>query len=117
MNRTVLEYCYKDDDLGDPMVNEYHILAMDFATEEELKLIADYSLKINQILSEYLIIQLYRLFHLLFPLKILNRYHEPIDFFPKLFPLLFFCGNPACPPIPALKPKEFPPPAAPRMIQ
>ena len=54
MNRTVLEYCYKDDDLGDPMVNEYHILAMDFATEEELKLIADYSLKINQILSEYL---------------------------------------------------------------
>lgn len=54
LNRTVLEFCYKNDDLGDPMVNEYHILAMDFSTEEELKLISDYSLKINRILSEYL---------------------------------------------------------------
>ena len=54
MNKTVLEFCYKDDALGDPMVNEYHILAMNFATEEELKLISEYSLKINRILSEYL---------------------------------------------------------------
>ena len=54
MKRTVLEYCYKNDDLGDPMVNEYHILAMEWATEEELKLIADYSFKINQVLSDYL---------------------------------------------------------------
>ena len=36
MQRTVLEYCYKDDALGDPMVNESHILAMGFATEEEM---------------------------------------------------------------------------------
>lgn len=54
MSRTVLEYCYKDDDLGDPMVNEYHIFAMNYATEEELKLIADYSLKVNEVLTEYL---------------------------------------------------------------
>ncbi|MBR5111457.1 MAG: phosphoribosylaminoimidazolesuccinocarboxamide synthase [Clostridia bacterium] len=54
MKRTVLEYCYKNDDLGDPMVNEYHILAMEWATEEELKLIADYSFKINQVLGDYL---------------------------------------------------------------
>ncbi|MGI6728437.1 MAG: phosphoribosylaminoimidazolesuccinocarboxamide synthase [Anaerovoracaceae bacterium] len=54
MKRTVLEYCYKNDDLGDPMINEYHILAMDFATEKELELIANYSLKINEILSAYL---------------------------------------------------------------
>ena len=54
MKRTVLEYCYKNDDLGDPMVNQYHILAMEWATEEELSLIASYSFKINQILSEYL---------------------------------------------------------------
>jgi phosphoribosylaminoimidazole-succinocarboxamide synthase len=51
---TVLEYCYKDDALGDPMVNEYHILAMGWATKEELDLIADYSLKVNKYLSEYL---------------------------------------------------------------
>lgn len=54
LNKTVLEYCYKNDDLGDPIINEYHILAMDFATEDELKIIANYSLKINQILSDYL---------------------------------------------------------------
>jgi phosphoribosylaminoimidazole-succinocarboxamide synthase len=52
--RTVLEYCYKNDDLGDPMINEYHIFAMEFATEEELALIANYSLRINEILSSYL---------------------------------------------------------------
>ena len=54
MGKTVLEYCYKDDALGDPMVNEYHILAMNFATKEELDLIANYALKINEILTEYL---------------------------------------------------------------
>ena len=54
MKRTVLEFCYKNDDLGDPMVNQYHILAMEWATEEELKLISDYSLRINKILSDYL---------------------------------------------------------------
>jgi phosphoribosylaminoimidazole-succinocarboxamide synthase len=51
---TVLEYCYKNDELGDPMVNEYHIAALNWATKEEMKLIAEYSLKINEILSEYL---------------------------------------------------------------
>ena len=54
LNSTVLEFCYKNDDLGDPMVNEYHIYAMGFATEKEVKLISDYSLKINRILSDYL---------------------------------------------------------------
>lgn len=52
--RTVLEYCYKDDALGDPMVNDYHIYAMGWATPEELATIAEYSLKINDILSAYL---------------------------------------------------------------
>ena len=50
----VLEYSYKDDDLGDPMVNDYHIFAMQLATPEELKTIADYAFKINQLLSDYL---------------------------------------------------------------
>ena len=40
LKKTVIEYCYKNDDLGDPMVNEYHIAAMGWATEEEVKLIA-----------------------------------------------------------------------------
>ncbi len=54
LKSTVLEYCYKDDALGDPMVNEYHILAMGWATKEEIDLIASYALKINEVLSEYL---------------------------------------------------------------
>ena len=54
MKRPVIEYSYKNDDLGDPMVNEYHILAMEYCTKEELDLIASYALKINEILTEYL---------------------------------------------------------------
>lgn len=54
MKKTVLEYCYKDDALGDPMVNEYHIMAMEWCTKEELDLIAKYSLKVNEVLSAYL---------------------------------------------------------------
>ena len=54
LSHTVLEYCYKDDALGDPMVNEYHIAALGAATPDELQQIADYSFKINEILTEYL---------------------------------------------------------------
>ena len=36
------------------MVNEYHILAMKWATKEELGLIAEYSFKVNRVLSDYL---------------------------------------------------------------
>lgn len=54
LSRTVLEFCYKDDALGDPMVNNYHILAMNWATEAELNQISEMALKINKILSEYL---------------------------------------------------------------
>ncbi len=54
MKKTVLEFSYKDDDLGDPMVNDYHILAMEYATEAELDQIKAYALKINEILSAYL---------------------------------------------------------------
>ena len=30
--KTVLEYSYKDDELGDPMINDYHVFAMELAT-------------------------------------------------------------------------------------
>ena len=54
MQKTVLEFCYKDDALGDPMVNEYHIAAMGWATEAEVKLISEYSLKVNDVMTAYL---------------------------------------------------------------
>lgn len=54
LKKPVLEFSYKDDALGDPMVNDDHILALGFATEEELLLIKDYALRIDGILSAYL---------------------------------------------------------------
>jgi len=54
MAETVLEYCYKDDALGDPMINNYHIDAMGLATREEIDKIAEYSFKVNEILIERL---------------------------------------------------------------
>ena len=54
LNKTVLEYCYKDDDLGDPMINDYHIMAIDLATAEEMEVIAKYSFLINDVMSAYL---------------------------------------------------------------
>ncbi|MEG1710794.1 MAG: phosphoribosylaminoimidazolesuccinocarboxamide synthase [Clostridia bacterium] len=51
MKRTVLEFSYKNDELGDPMINDDHIYAMELATEEELKQIREMSFKINNILG------------------------------------------------------------------
>ncbi len=48
-----LEFCYKDDDLGDPMVNDYHILACGWATKEELDTISAMTFKINELLKKY----------------------------------------------------------------
>lgn len=54
LQSTVLEYCYKDDALGDPMINEYHIAALGVATKEELNTIAEYSFHVNRFLTDYL---------------------------------------------------------------
>ncbi|MEG1427760.1 MAG: phosphoribosylaminoimidazolesuccinocarboxamide synthase, partial [Oscillospiraceae bacterium] len=53
MKTPVLEFSYKDDALGDPMVNDYHILAAGFATREGIDKIADMSLKINQAMLSF----------------------------------------------------------------
>lgn len=55
LSRPVIEYCYKCDELGDPMVNRYHILAMDWATKEELDEIEAQSLKINEVMIKHLL--------------------------------------------------------------
>jgi phosphoribosylaminoimidazole-succinocarboxamide synthase len=54
LKKTVLEFCFKDDALGDPMVNQYHIAAMGWATQKEMKCISDYALKVNDVLRDYL---------------------------------------------------------------
>ncbi len=50
----IVELYYKNDDLNDPMINHYHIKAMDLATQEEINAIEEMGLKVNAILTEYL---------------------------------------------------------------
>lgn len=54
LKKPILEFYYKDDALGDPLVNEYHIETLGVATKEELSEIATQALKINQLLQEFL---------------------------------------------------------------
>ena len=51
----VVEMYYKNDALGDPMINKYHVRAMSLATEEQLMAMEEMALKINEILSAYLL--------------------------------------------------------------
>lgn len=54
MPSTVLEMYYKNDELGDPLINSYHIKAMSLATEEQVAKMEEYALKINEVLTSYL---------------------------------------------------------------
>jgi len=49
----VLEFSYKDDALGDPMINDSHALACGFATQEEIDTIRTMALQINDIMRDY----------------------------------------------------------------
>ena len=48
-----IEFSYKNDDLGDPLLNRYHALALKLATAEEIDLIEKYAFKINEVLKDY----------------------------------------------------------------
>lgn len=54
LKNTVVEYCLKDPELEDPLVNLTHITAMELATREEIALMEDMSLRVNDILKECL---------------------------------------------------------------
>ncbi len=49
----VFEFCYKRDDLNDPLINEYHILALDLATKEEMEDIKKFAFKINDLMKRF----------------------------------------------------------------
>jgi len=51
--KTVLEFSYKNDALGDPLINDDHILALELATVEELDTIRGYAFMINDALKEF----------------------------------------------------------------
>jgi phosphoribosylaminoimidazole-succinocarboxamide synthase len=48
-----LEFCYKADQLNDPLVNDYHIFALQLATPEEVAQMKEYAFKINDLLKRY----------------------------------------------------------------
>lgn len=47
----ILEFSYKNDDLGDPMINRFHAIALGLATDEEIDNIIAQALKINELLQ------------------------------------------------------------------
>ena len=49
----ILEYSYKNDDLGDPFINDYYALALGIATKEELDTIAKYAFKVNEFMVKF----------------------------------------------------------------
>ncbi len=49
----VLELCYKEDKLNDPMINEYHIRALKLASDEDLETIKKYAFKINDLMIKF----------------------------------------------------------------
>lgn len=50
----VLEFCYKNDELGDPFANESQITALGWATQEQLDTISEITMKVNSILKDFL---------------------------------------------------------------
>lgn len=53
LKTTIFELSYKDDELGDPLINDYHAVAIGAATWDDLKVIYDITAKINDILKEF----------------------------------------------------------------
>ena len=49
----ILEFSYKNDDLGDPFINDYYALALGLATKEEIDTIAKYAFKVNEFMVEF----------------------------------------------------------------
>ena len=48
-----IEFSYKNDDLGDPLINDYFAIALDLATREEIDTITKYAFKVNDVLKKY----------------------------------------------------------------
>ncbi len=48
-----IEFSYKNDDLHDPLINDYHALALKLATKEEIETIKSMAFRVNEVLKEY----------------------------------------------------------------
>ncbi len=54
MPKAVVEYYYKNDDLGDPLLNNDHIQAINLATPEQMAKIREIALKVNEVMLAHL---------------------------------------------------------------
>ena len=52
-DQPTIEFSYKNDDLHDPLLNEYHALALKLATREEIDLIKKYAFGVNEVLKAF----------------------------------------------------------------
>ena len=52
-DQPTIEFSYKNDDLHDPLLNEYHALALKLATREEIDLIKKYAFTVNEVLKAF----------------------------------------------------------------
>ena len=48
-----IEFSYKNDELGDPLINDYHALALKLATKEEIETIKTYAFRVDELLKAY----------------------------------------------------------------
>jgi len=70
-----IEFSYKNDSLGDPLINDYFARALDLATWEEIETIKKYAFKINEVLKAYFLKAELRLID--FKIEF-GRYHDKI---------------------------------------
>ena len=57
LKTTIFEICYKNDELGDPLINDFHAVAIGLTTFEELKTIYAITEKVNDTLKEFFLKQ------------------------------------------------------------
>lgn len=57
LDTTVFEICYKNDELGDPLINDYHAVSIGLTTFEELNKIYEITKKVNDILKDFFLKQ------------------------------------------------------------
>ena len=54
-DKPTIEFSYKNDKLGDPLINSYHAIALKLATKEEIETIKKYAFKINEEMKKFFI--------------------------------------------------------------
>lgn len=52
-SKPTIEFSYKNDDLGDPLINSYHALALNLATKEEIETIKEMAFKVNEVMKAF----------------------------------------------------------------